>query len=70
MTNEVIFCLAALIFLGWVIYLKWQIGDFQAQIEKLKKMLGKYIRSSTADAELEKEEQVWGHKPPGFGGGR
>jgi hypothetical protein len=61
--SESLFCLTALFFLGWVIYLKLQVADLKSHNEKMKKALQEKVGKLKKDVELGDDQPVWGHKP-------
>jgi hypothetical protein len=65
---EFTFCIAALLFLIWVIFLKMQIDRKNKQIAQLEAELEKRIRKETGSAVVSHEQEVWGHKPGWFKG--
>lgn len=61
---EPLFCITALFFLGWVIYLKLQVADLKARNEKMKKALQEKVSTLKKDVEMgDDAPPVWGHKP-------
>ena len=60
---EPLFCITALFFLGWVIYLKLQLADLKARNEKMKKALQEKVSTLKKDVEMGDDAPVWGHKP-------
>ena len=61
--SEQLFCITALFFLGWVIYLKLQIADLKNHNEKMKKALQEKVGKLKTDMEMGDDQPVWGHKP-------
>ena len=62
--NDPIFCLTVLFFLGWVIYLKWQIGVLNRKMDELGKALRRGLKNVSKDVEIGEESTgVVGHKP-------
>ena len=62
--NEGVLSIAALFLLGWVIYLKYQVGLLNAEIEKLTGKLKKLVHAVGKDVETGDDRAVWGQKPP------
>lgn len=61
---ELLFCIMALFFLGWVIYLKLQVADLKSHNEKMKKALQEKINKLKTDVEIgNNTPAVWGRKP-------
>lgn len=62
--SELILCTTALVFLGWVIYLKLQIADLKSHNEKMKKALQGKVDKLNKDIEMGNDTPaVWGRKP-------
>ena len=61
--SEPLFCITALCFLGWVIYLKLQVADLKTRNEKMKMALQEKVGKLKKDVELGDDQPVWGHKP-------
>lgn len=61
--TDAVFCIIALFFIGWVIYLKWQIADLNRRVEKLARQLRRYVKDANQDIETEKDKPVWGQRP-------
>ena len=61
--SEPLFCITALCFLGWVIYLKLQVADLKTRNEKMKLALQEKVGKLKKDVELGDDQPVWGHKP-------
>jgi len=62
--NESVLSIAALFLLGWVIYLKYEIGLLRAEIEQLTGKLKKLVHVVGKDVETGNDKAVWGQKPP------
>lgn len=63
--DQPILCMAVLFFLGWVIYLKLQIGGLKKQNAKLADTVRRQAHMLGGDAEVAKNAEVWGHRPSG-----
>lgn len=61
--NEPILCLAVLFFLGWIIYLKYQMGELRKENDALRSRLKVQVKKAIEGVEVPKEAGVAGHKP-------
>jgi hypothetical protein len=61
--TEPLFCITVLFFLGWVIYLKLQVGDLKNQNARMKKVLQEKVGKVKTEVEMGDDQAVWGHKP-------
>ena len=62
--SDPLFCIAALFFLGWVIYLKFQISDLKNENEKIKSALQEKVGRLKRDVEVgDNVPASWGRKP-------
>ena len=57
---EVIFCLVALCFLGWVLMLRSELAELKAQNKKLRSEVERFVKDTTKDIELLKTSHSWG----------
>jgi hypothetical protein len=60
--TEFILCVAALMLLVWVIYLKTEVGTLSQKVDKLADLLKRYLKDKTSDVEAVKALETWGKK--------
>jgi hypothetical protein len=61
---DFILCVAALMLLVWVIYLKLEVGSLSHKVEKLAGLLKRYLKDKTSDLDVSNELEIWGKKKP------
>jgi hypothetical protein len=66
-TAEIIFCVASLFFLAWVIYLKMQIAALTEQSKKMAGLLKMKVDQDRKDFEGAGDKAVWGKRPSWLG---
>ena len=67
MNETTILCMALAVFVGWVVYLKMQIGELTRQIEELSKRLKSQQQALTKAVEVAEGKKSWGRKPGWMG---
>ena len=50
--SDPVLCLVTLFFLGWVIYLKWQMGVMQKQIDELRQTVNTKLKAVGREMEV------------------
>jgi len=60
--TEFILCVAALMLLVWVIYLKAEVGSLSQKVDKLAGLLKRYLKDKTTDVEAVTALESWGKK--------
>lgn len=63
MNNDVIFCIASLALLGWVIYLKLDVAKLKEEIEQLTRRLKRFLHEHGKDVETSDQGAAWGKRP-------
>lgn len=58
-----VWCLVALAFLGWVIYLKWQNAELKRDKEQLAAGLRFAVKDMKDQVQTSSTTSVWGQKP-------
>lgn len=61
--TEAMLCLAALLLLAWVTYLKQQVANLTEQNEKMAVLLKVKVEREKSGVKVEDENRVWGQKP-------
>lgn len=61
--TDPLFCLTVLFLLGWVIYLKWQVGELNKKVDQMSRVLKHQLKGISKDVEIGEDVHITGHKP-------
>ena len=61
--NEAMLCVTILVFMGWIAYLKFQVGGLKSEVDRLVSRLKRVLRQHGKDVELGDDQAVSGRKP-------